>query len=136
MVGLVFDGATAPVVILFTSGSDSALLSTSLTYLLRCPTLISLSSRNFKLRHLLVPVISMIITPYGWGYGWVSLRGIRLDRCRPLEIWQVANEGQQPLICDVHGGKLRGFPLFLCLVTGLLSIFALTFLGLKRLLPL
>ena len=28
--------------------------STSLTYLLKCPTLISLSTRNFKLRHLLV----------------------------------------------------------------------------------
>ena len=35
-----------------------------------------------------------------------------MDRCRSLEIWQVTNEGQRPLICDVHGGELRGFPLF------------------------
>ena len=49
----------------------------------------------------------MIIAPYEW----VSLREIGLDRCRPLEIWQVANKGQQPLICDVQGVNV-GIPFF------------------------
>ena len=59
-----------------------------------------------------------------------------MDRCRPLEIWQVVNEGQQPFICDVQGGELRRLPLFLLLIAGSLSVFALTFLGLRQLLPL
>ena len=51
---LVSDEAAAPVVILSGGGPDSILRSTSLTYLLRCPALISLSTRNFRLWHLLV----------------------------------------------------------------------------------
>ena len=48
------DSAIAPAVIMSTVGLDSTSRSTSLTYLLRCPTLISLSTRNFRLQHLLV----------------------------------------------------------------------------------
>ena len=40
---------TTPVVILSAGGSGSALWSTSLTYLMRCLALISLSTRNFRL---------------------------------------------------------------------------------------
>ena len=54
MVGLDSGDATVPVVTLSAVGADSAPRSTSLTYLLRCPSLISLSTMNFRLQHLLI----------------------------------------------------------------------------------
>ena len=42
----------------------------------------------------------MIIAPQRF----VSLSRIRLDGYKPFEIWQVANEGQQPFIRDIKGG--------------------------------
>ena len=57
----------------------------------------------------LMLMISMIITPQGF----VSLRGIRLDRCLPFKLWQVANDGQQPFIRDVQGIELRELSLLL-----------------------
>ena len=66
----------------------------------------------------------------------VSLRGVLLVWHRPFEIWQVANERQQPLISDIQRGELWGFPLLLWLVSGSLPVFALSFVGLKQLLPL
>ena len=47
-------------------------------------------------------MISVIIS----SHGWVSLRRVHLDECRPLEIWQVAIEGQQPLISDIKRSEL------------------------------
>ena len=68
-------------------------------------------------------------------HGRVSLRGICLYWRGPFEIEQVANEGQQPLISDIQRSELRGFSLLLRLVSGSLSIFALSLAGLKRLFP-
>ena len=65
----------------------------------------------------------------------VSLRGVRLDWRKPLKIWQITDEGQQPLIGEIQRSELRGLPLLLRLVSGSLLIFALPFVGLKRLLP-
>ena len=49
MAGLESGRTGASVVILFASGPDSPLRLTSMTYLMRCPVLISLSTRNFRL---------------------------------------------------------------------------------------
>ena len=73
----------------------------------------------------------MIIT----SNGWVSLRGVRLDWHRPFEIWKVANKGQQPLVSDIQRSELWGLPFILWLVSGSLSIFALSFIGLRKLIP-
>ena len=48
------DGVAALAAILSTAGPDSSLWSSSLRYLLRCPALISFSTKNFRLQHLLV----------------------------------------------------------------------------------
>ena len=79
-----------------------------------------------------MPMISVIIASCGQIY----LRGVRLDWRRPFEIWQVANERQQPLIGDIQRSELRGLPLLLWLVLGSLPVFALAFAELKWLLPL
>ena len=63
------------------------------------------------------------------------MRGVRLDWCRPFEIWQVANKGQQPFIGDIQRSEPRGLSLLLLLVSGPLSILALSLAGLKRLFP-
>ena len=54
MVGLNSDGASMPATVLSAIGADSSPRSASMIYLIRCPTLISLSTRNFRLRHPLV----------------------------------------------------------------------------------
>ena len=46
------------------------------------------------------------------------------------------DEGQQPLIRDVLGGETVGAPYFSVFDHGIASISTLTFLGLRRLLPL
>ena len=76
-------------------------------------------------------MISVIVA----SHGRVSLRGVRLDWHSPLEIWQVANEGQQPFIGDIQRGELQGLSLLLRLVSGPLSILTLPLAGLKRLFP-
>ena len=59
-----------------------------------------------------------------------------MDWHRPLGIWQVADEGQQPLIGDIQMSEFSGLPFLLWLVSGSLPIFAQPLAGLKRLLPL
>ena len=49
-----------------------------------------------------MPMISMIIT----SQGFVSLGGIRLDRCWPFKLWKVANDGQYSFIRDVQAVEL------------------------------
>ena len=48
MPGLDSDGAAVPTVILSAIGTDYTPRSTFLTYLLRCPALINLSTKNFS----------------------------------------------------------------------------------------
>ena len=57
MTGLGSDGVMAPTAILFAIGPDSFMWFASLIYFLRCPALTSFSTRNFRLRHLLIPMI-------------------------------------------------------------------------------
>ena len=98
-----------------------------------CPTRFGLWPKWAGLaRFPTIPMIYVIIA----SYVRVSLRGVRLDWRGPFEIWKVANEGQQALIGDIPGSELRGLPLLLCLISGLLPIFALPFPELKRLLSL
>ena len=54
MVGLDSGEAAAPAVILYAACHDSTPWSISLIYLLRCPTLISFSIKNFRLCQLSV----------------------------------------------------------------------------------
>ena len=49
---IAYDGTVAPTVILFVAFPDSTSWSSSLIYLLRCPALISFSTKKFRLRHL------------------------------------------------------------------------------------
>ena len=61
-----------------------------------------------------MPMIPMIVA----SLGQVSLKGFYLDWRGPLEIWNVANEGQQPFIGDIQRGELRGLSLLLRFVSG------------------
>ena len=55
----------------------------------------------------LVPMVPMFVTPQRL----VALCGIKLNGCRPFKVRMIPNEQKEPVIQDVHRGKLRRFPL-------------------------